>query len=113
MSKHPLAKQEFVWGSPKSKNINYKVTHPVFLEGEDGKIEISYIDQFPEPKNIEQGLFLQELSDSLENSKKKIFLKLNPGSMILANNHYWLHGRNKFEVNTQLKRELVRIRGKF
>ena len=113
MSKHPIAKQDFVWGSPKSKNINYKVTHPVFLEGEDGKIEISYIDQFPEPKNIEQGLFLQELSDSLENSKKKIFLKLNPGSMILANNHYWLHGRNKFEVNTQLKRELVRIRGKF
>ena len=48
-----------------------------------------------------------------KNSKKKIFLKLNPGSMILANNHYWLHGRNKFEVNTQLKRELLRIRGRF
>ena len=113
MSKHPVARQEFTWGSPKSKNIDYKVKHPVFLDSGDGKIEISYIDQFPEPKNLEQGLFLQELSDSLENSKNKIFLKLKPGTMILANNHYWLHGRSKFQVNSKLRRELLRIRGRF
>ena len=42
----------------------------------NGKPQISYIDQFPEPKNMEQGIFLQKLSDSLEESKKKISIKL-------------------------------------
>ena len=68
---NPVGKQDFVWGSPESKNINYKVEHPVFSEDESGKPIISYIDQFPEPKNMEQGLFLQKLSDALEESKKK------------------------------------------
>ena len=35
-----------------------------------GKPQISYIDQFPEPKNMKQGIFLQKLSDSLEEVKK-------------------------------------------
>ena len=61
-----VGKQIFKWGSPKSKNVDYKVEHPVFSEDENGKPQISYIDQFPEPKNMEQGLFLQKLSDSLE-----------------------------------------------
>ena len=30
--RHPLAKQEIVWGAPKSKNVGAKVTHPVFFE---------------------------------------------------------------------------------
>ena len=44
------------------KNIDYKIEHPVFSEDNDGNPQISYIDQFPEPKNMEQGLFLQKLS---------------------------------------------------
>ena len=40
---------------------------------------ISYIDQFPEPKNMEQGLFLQRLSDCLEESKNKIELSITCG----------------------------------
>ena len=27
----PVGKQNFVWGSPKSKNIDYKVEHPIFF----------------------------------------------------------------------------------
>ena len=49
---NPVGKQDFVWGSPESKNINYKVEHPVFSEDENGQPIISYIDQFPEPQNI-------------------------------------------------------------
>ena len=47
----PAAKENFIWGSPKSKNIDYKVEHPVFSSDQNGKPQISYIDQFPEPKN--------------------------------------------------------------
>ena len=109
----PVGKQNFVWGSPKSKNINYKVEHPVFSSDADGKPTISYIDQFPEPKNMEQGNFLQRLSDGLEESKKKTITKLPVGSAIIANNYFWLHGRKPFKENEDLSRELLRIRGSF
>ena len=109
----PIGKQNFIWGSPKSKNIEYKVEHPVFSIDEKGRPTISYIDQFPEPKNMEQGLYLQNLSDGLEESKNKIIIRLDPGSIIVANNHFWLHGRRSFKENKKLSRELLRIRGKF
>jgi glutarate dioxygenase len=111
--KDPVGKQEFIWGSPKSKNIEYKVLHPVFSEDQKKRPQISYIDQFPEPKNMEQGLFLQKLSDSLEESKKKVITKLVMSSLIVANNHFWLHGRKPFKENKDLARELLRIRGSF
>ena len=109
----PVGKQNFIWGSPKSKNINYKVEHPVFSSDADGKPTISYIDQFPEPKNMEQGNFLQRLSDGLEESKNKTITKLPVGSAIIANNYFWLHGRKPFKENEELSRELLRIRGSF
>ena len=109
----PVGKQDFTWGSPKSKNIEYKVKHPIFFEDKDGKAQISYIDQFPEPKNMEQGTFLQKLSDALEESKNKIMIKIPVGSAIIANNYFWLHGRRPFKKNKDLIRELLRIRGFF
>jgi protein CsiD len=109
----PVGKKNFIWGSPKSKNINYKVEHPVFSSDENGKPNISYIDQFPEPKNMEQGNFLQRLSDALEESENKIITKLPVGSAIIANNYFWLHGRKPFKENKELNRELLRIRGSF
>ena len=42
--KNPVGKQDFIWGSPKSKNINYKVEHPIFIEDSKKRPEISYID---------------------------------------------------------------------
>ena len=109
----PIGKQNFTWGSPKSKNIKYKVEHPVFSKDKEGRAQISYIDQFPEPKNMEQGIFLQKLSDALEESKNKIIVKLSAGSAIIANNYFWLHGRKPFKENKDLTRELLRIRGSF
>ena len=108
-----VGRQNFIWGSPKSKNVDYKVEHPVFSEDKDGNPQISYIDQFPEPKNMEQGLFLQRLSDSLEESKNKIIIPLPVGNAIIANNYFWLHGRKSFKENKNLSRELLRIRGSF
>jgi protein CsiD len=109
----PVGKQNFTWGSPKSKNIDYKVEHPVFSKDKEGKAQISYIDQFPQPKNMEQGIFLQRLSDALEESKNKIIIKLPVGSAMIANNYFWLHGRKPFKENKDLVRELLRIRGSF
>ena len=109
----PVGRQNFSWGSPKSKNIDYKIEHPVFSKDTSGKPQISYIDQFPEPKNMEQGNFLQRLSDGLEESKNKIITKLSVGLIIVANNCFWLHGRKPFKENKDLSRELLRIRGFF
>ena len=109
----PVGKQNFTWGSPKSKNIDYKVEHPVFFPDKENRAQISYIDQFPEPKNMAQGSFLQKLSDGLEESKNKVITKLSAGSTIVANNYFWLHGRRPFIENKELSRELLRIRGSF
>ena len=113
LSKDPVGRKNFIWSSPKSKKVDYKVKHPVFSEDENGKPIISYIDQFPEPQNMKQGLFLQKLSDSLEESKNKIIFPLAVGSTILSNNYFWLHGRKPFKEHTSLSRELLRIRGTF
>ena len=109
----PVGKENFLWSSPKSKNIDYKIEHPVFSKDENGKPQISYIDQFPEPKNMSQGNFLQKLSDCLEESANKVITKLPVGSAIVANNYFWLHGRRPFKENKDLSRELLRIRGSF
>tara|TARA_B110000305_G_scaffold203648_1_gene232736 strand:- start:2133 stop:3047 length:915 start_codon:yes stop_codon:yes gene_type:complete len=111
--KEPVGKEDFVWGSPKSKNIEYKVSHPVFFDDEKKRPQISYIDQFPEPQNMAQAIFLQKLSDNLEGSENKVITKLPVGSSIIANNYFWLHGRKPFKENKELNRELLRIRGSF
>ena len=109
----PVGRQNFVWGSPKSKNIDYKVEHPIFSTDKEGRPTRSYIDQFPEPQNMDQGNFLQRLSDGLEESKNKIITKLPVGFSVIANNYFWLHGRKPFKENKELSRELLRIRGSF
>ncbi len=109
----PVGRQNFVWGSPKSKNTDYKVEHPVFSSDTEGRPIISYIDQFPEPQNMDQGNFLQRLSDGLEESKNKVITKLPVGFSVIANNYFWLHGRKPFKENKELSRELLRIRGSF
>ena len=113
LSDDPVGRKNFIWNSPKSKNVNYKVEHPVFSKDKEGNINISYIDQFPEPQNIEQGAFLQKLSDALEESDNKITTELPEGSSVVSNNRFWLHGRKAFKINENLSRELLRIRGSF
>ena len=109
LSNDPVGQQDFIWGSPKSKNIGYKVEHPVFSFDEQGRPNISYIDQFPEPKNMDQGNFLQKLSDALEESKNKIITKLPVGYSVIANNYFWLHGRKPFKENKELILSLINI----
>ena len=62
---------------------------------------------------MKQGLFLQKLSDALEQSKNKLVFPLKVGSAIFSNNYFWLHGRTAFKQDMNLSRELLRIRGVF
>jgi len=111
---HPLAKQDIIWGAPKSKNVDKKVVHPVFFEeDQQGKPHMLYIDQFAEPQNMAQGRYLYEMGESLEADPNYIQIKLPVGSMLVVQNHCWLHGRDKFVAHPQLSRELLRQRGHF
>ena len=62
---------------------------------------------------MDQGNFLQKLSDALEESNNKVITQLPVGSIIIANNYFWLHGRKPFKENKDLVRELLTIRGSF
>ena len=111
---HELGKQPITWGSPKSKNVTTKVSHPVFFEeDENGKPHMLFIDQFAEPQNRQQGLYLYEMGKSLEQDSNCSAVTLPVGSMVVIHNHRWLHGRDKFQPHPKLQRELLRQRGHF
>ena len=111
---HPLAKEKLQWGSPASKNVGYKHVHPIFInENNETHPQMSFIDQFVEPLNIEQGLYLYELGESLESETNTSNVELPEGSMLIINNYCWLHGRDKFIAHKNLHRELLRQRGAF
>jgi len=110
---HPVAKEDIQWGSPSSKNISYKTTHPIFIEEEGEEPIMSFIDQFAEPTNMNQGLYLYELGESLEKDSNTYNINLSEGSMLIINNYFWLHGRDMFFANKDLHRELLRQRGVF
>ncbi|MBA5761938.1 carbon starvation induced protein CsiD [Vibrio sp. 404] len=111
---HPMAKQNIVWGAPPSKNVGYTIEHPVFFEEDkNGKPHMLFIDQFAQPQNMQQGLYLHQMSESLETDSNCFNVRVNTGSMLVVQNHCWLHGRDKFVAHQDLKRELLRQRGHF
>lgn len=112
-STHPLAYRPIRWAVPPSKNISKDIYHPVFDLDVDGKPITSYIDQFAQPANLEEGVWLSELGESFESSKGIQSIRVPVGSFLLINNHFWLHGRDKFTPHPDLRRELMRQRGYF
>ncbi len=111
---HPLAKQDILWGAPRSKNVSTKVEHPVFFEEDaQGKPHMLFIDQFAEPQNMAQGRYLYEMGESLEADPNYVSVPLPVGSMLVVQNHCWLHGRDRFVAHPELSRELLRQRGHF
>ena len=53
----PIGKQNFVWGSPKSKNIEYKVEHPVFTT--DDKVSQIFLILI---NSLNQKIWIKEFS---------------------------------------------------
>ena len=110
--RHPLSAHRFAFKAPPSKNVETSVRRPIFHSDSSG-IGISYIDQFAQPETLEQARYLFDLSQSLENSPAIKTPRLPVGTLIMLNNHFWLHGRAFFRRNEQLHRELMRLRGGF
>lgn len=110
---HPLAHRPMRWTAPPSKNVARDVFHPVFDVDREGRPVMSYIDQFVQPKDFEEGNWLTDLSESLEGSPAILSVPNPVGSFLLINNHFWLHGRDRFTPHPELRRELMRQRGYF
>ncbi len=111
---HPIAKQDIQWGAPPSKQVAGKVFHPVFFEEDkNGKPNMLFIDQFAEPQNMQQGLYLHKMGESLEQEQNCLSVPVPEGTMLVMHNHCWLHGRDKFIAHDGLERELLRQRGHF
>jgi protein CsiD len=109
----PMARRVMRWAAPPSKNTTKDVYHAVFDTDRSGQPIMAYIDQFVQPKNYEEGVWLAELSDAIETSTKQLSVRVPTGSFLLINNHFWLHGRDKFIAHEGLRRELMRQRGYF
>lgn len=111
--RHPLAHRKMCWSVPPSKNVAKEVHHTVFDVDNSGRPIMAYIDQFVQPKDFEEGNWLTDLSESLENSPAILSVPNPVGSFLLINNHFWLHGRDRFTAHPDLRRELMRQRGYF
>jgi protein CsiD len=109
----PMAHRVMRWAAPPSKNTAKDVYHAVFDVDRSGKPIMSYIDQFVQPANYDEGNWLTDLSESLETSPSILSVRVPVGSFLLINNHFWLHGRDKFVAHQGLRRELMRQRGYF
>ncbi|MDF3935909.1 glutarate dioxygenase GlaH [Pseudomonas citronellolis] len=109
--RHPLARREMRWTAPPSKKVSEDVFHAVFDTDAEGRPTMRYIDQFVQPKDYEEGIWLNSLSDSLETSPGKISVPVPQGCFLLINNLFWLHGRDRFVPHEGLRRELMRQRG--
>ncbi|MCL4114416.1 UNVERIFIED_CONTAM: hypothetical protein GTU68_041306 [Idotea baltica] len=115
-SNHSIAHEKMIFSAQhqKSKNVNENVSHAIFAKDSLGKPIMSYIEEYIMPANHYQAAYLMNLSNSLENSSATIKFKLSIGDSIIANNTFWLHGRDRFyNVENGFRRELMRLRGKF
>ncbi|PET78073.1 protein CsiD [Bacillus sp. AFS001701] len=111
-SNHPIASCRIEYKAPSSKNVEQTIYNQTFYD-QNGKPCIRFIDQFAYPTTLEQATYLNELSDSMENSPATIALPLPVGDLVMINNTFWLHGRAAFEKDPNLHRELLRQRGYF
>ena len=102
---HPLANKDIQWGPD-------KVPYPVFLS-QNGLPCISFIHNLAEPENMEQGLYLHGIAESLEEDTNTVAIDIPVGGILLINNLRWLHGRDIIQSHENLYRELLRQRGVF
>jgi protein CsiD len=112
-STDPMAHRVMRWAAPPSKNARQDVFHPVFGTDNRGRPVLSYIDQFVQPKDFDEGNWLADLSEALETSRGILSVPVPVGTFLLINNHFWLHGRDRFTAHQGLRRELMRQRGYF
>lgn len=109
---HPYGGTPIEYSSPPSKNVPTVLQRQTFY-WRNGRPCLCFIDQFANPRTIEDALYLKEMSQSMENSPAVLSLPLPVGHLLLLNNHFWVHGRGPFAPHAELYRELLRQRGAF
>ena len=112
-SQHPLATYPFIYKAPPSKNVDTEVKRQTFFTDEEGRPCLCFIDQFVYPGTREQGAWLSDMLKSMEESPATKPISLPVGEFVMLNNRFWAHGREAFEPDPELHRELMRLRGYF
>ena len=118
-----LASKEFLFKFPSSNDSRQKawgnnvsgrsLRSPIFFDYLNG-VGIRFADQFVFPESFEDARFISKIASSLKAADKDVIdIELPLGSLLLANNAIWLHGRSKFERHESLSRSLIRLRGSF
>ncbi len=95
------------WGNHAKSEVRER---PLFFERHGG-LSMRFVDQFVHPRNLEEALFVRDLCASLGAARGKEYVTIPVGSILMLNNNVWLHGREPFEQNPELHREIVRMRG--
>lgn len=117
---HPINKKmvKFFSSSDSNKavaryqdNNEHNSVYSSLLKIENNQKSIRFVDRFIHPENLEEAEFIYEFQNSLEHSKSIVEIDIPVGSVLLVNNHRWLHGRKQFEINNGLTRKLMRQRG--
>lgn len=109
----PQSFQPYSFRASKSKKIDNTVHKPIFTQ-EQNQVAIRFSDQFCYPDTISSAKFINDLSDTFENNSQKKILEFSEKQLLLLNNRYWLHGRQKFlSLEKDFVRKLLRIRGRF
>lgn len=112
-SQHPLATYPFTYKAPPSKNVETEVRRQTFFPDDQGRPCLCFIDQFVYPETREQGTWLSDMLSSMEASPATKAISLPVGEFVMLNNRFWAHGREAFEPDANLFRELMRLRGYF
>ncbi len=100
--------------SPLNRYVDKEKNHTVHssvLRIDNDQKSIRFVDRFISPKSLEEAKFIFDLQQSLEHSDAIMKINIPVGGVLILNNHYWLHGRNRFEANNMLSRKLMRQRG--
>jgi len=65
------------------------------------------------PKAQEHWSYVRELGLSLDSARDIWRGQLQAGQMLMLNNTFWFHGRERFKEHPRVFRHLVRVRGRF
>ena len=68
----PIGKQNFIWGSPKSKNIDYKVEHPSFFPRQRNRHKFHILINFQNLKIWIKEIFYKNYQMVLKKVKIKV-----------------------------------------
>lgn len=109
---HRLAKQAFLYEGASVHNVKISFEKSIFFDSAHGT-SVAFNPIRVCPRNQEEVDYLIGMAESLNGAKNIQRFKLQPGEILILNNQLWLHGRDAFDVNKDLSRRLIRMRGNF